>query len=77
MILKLWENFTQLFSPIDFPVALTFRRLLDEHPENFGGNDLSISRGWTGIQQVLGRGGETRLKVRKEGGGNKSRRAGR
>lgn len=28
------------------------------------------------MQQVLGRGGETRLKVRKEGDGNKSRRAG-
>lgn len=27
------------------------------------------------MQQVLGRGGEARLKVRKEGGGNKSRRA--
>lgn len=40
---------------------------------NFGNNDLSISRGWTGMQQVLGRGGEARLKVRKEGGGNKSR----
>lgn len=42
---------------------------------NFGNNDLSISRGWTGMQQVLGRGGEARLKVRNEGGGNKSRRA--
>lgn len=42
---------------------------------NFGNNDPSISRGWTGMQQVLGRGGEARLKVRKEGGGNKSRRA--